>query len=516
MKKISLVILALSIICIAFAQTGQPRQEELISIGRDISFPQAINMLEVLSHRFEGKRIINTSSYTGPVGMPLKQVYWRDALELMTKFNELELEERPSVFYIKDPEIAVEEPEEVLDITLDSKQIKISSIFFVADRSFLQSVGIDWSTLLHGEVVASVGFAGGSRVADDLFQASGSTRLESGDIRVDLNTLFRIVESHQLGTVIARPSVTVLSGKPGFVQVGSDFSTRMVDEAGNVVETFFTTGIIMNVTPTIIERDGIEAVHLVTSVEKSSAIPGEVSTVVNRSQSDTEVLLFDGEETVIGGIYDTDRTVVRTGIPILKDLPWWVFGIRYLTGFNREEVSNREMIVILKAEIIEPVSERLAKRRLTARQQVSAFRSEYEDLESIFIYDEDEIPPLPEEEKPKFELPVIYFDFDEDFIKESENNKLDRFVNFLKRNRAYHVVMSGYSDERGDPGYNQRLSLRRAHSTRNYLIEQGIDPERLKIFGHGERMTLDQTGEKVDYEHNRIVEFRIYIPEDSD
>lgn len=174
------------------------------------------------------------------------------------------------------------------------------------------------------------------------------------------------------------------------------------------------------------------------------------------------------------------------------------------------------MIVILKAEVIEPVTERMAKQRLTARQQVSSFRAEYEDLESIFVYDEDEIPPLPEEDKPKFELPVVYFDFDDDSIKESEENKLDRFTNFLKRNREYHVVMSGYSDERGDPSYNQRLSLRRAHSVRNYLIEQGIDPERLKIFGHGERMTLDQTGEKVDYDHNRIVEFRIYIPENSD
>ena len=56
------------------------------------------------------------------------------------------------------------------------------------------------------------------------------------------------------------------------------------------------------------------------------------TTIINKTTAKTQVLLLDGEETVIGGLFLNENTTVRTGIPFLKDLPWWVFGIRYLAG----------------------------------------------------------------------------------------------------------------------------------------------------------------------------------------
>jgi len=144
----------------------------------------------------------------------------------------------------------------------------------------------------------------------------------------------------------------------------------------------------MTVTPTVVEDEDIEAIHLVASVQKSSATPGELSTIINKSESSTEVLLFDGEETVIGGLYDTDETVTRVGIPILKDLPWWVFGIRYLTGSNRHEANVREMIVIIKAEISKPINERKAE-ALSTQQQIENHRLKNQDASNLFNNDED-------------------------------------------------------------------------------------------------------------------------------
>ena len=114
----------------------------------------------------------------------------------------------------------------------------------------------------------------------------------------------------------------------------------------------------------------------------------QLSTIINKSESSTEVLLFDGEETVIGGLYDTDETVTRAGIPILKDLPWWVFGIRYLTGSNRHETNIREMIVIIKAEISKPILER-KKEALSTQQQIEEHRIKDQNASKLFNNDED-------------------------------------------------------------------------------------------------------------------------------
>ena len=391
MKKIILSLL----ICSLFAGSLSAQwinedfsYQELVSMTRDTPFPEAVMALEIMSVQFEGKKIINMSTFPGEIGVPIKEVYWKNALFLIINFNDLVLEDLPGSYLITDATEAIEEEiEKVDEITPDTKQVKISSIFFKADKSVLKSVGIDWSTLINGKVVASVDFKG-SGVGQEIFNATAATKLESGDISIDINTLFSILESHQKGSIIARPSIVVISGKEGKIQVGQDFSVKKTDDAGNVSDQFFQTGVIMSVTPTVLENEEGEAIHLIASVQKSSATPGELSTIINKSESITEVLLYDGEETVMGGLYDTDETVTRVGIPILKDLPWWVLGIRYLTGSNRRETNVREMIVIIKAEISKPINER-KKEALSTQQQLEQHRLKNQNASNLFKEDEE-------------------------------------------------------------------------------------------------------------------------------
>ncbi|MBC8382937.1 MAG: type II and III secretion system protein [Candidatus Cloacimonetes bacterium] len=391
MKKIILSLL----ICSLFAGSLSAQwiyedfsYQELVSMTRDTPFPEAVMALEIMSVQFEGKKIINMSTFPGEIGVPIKEVYWKNALFLIINFNDLVLEDLPGSYVITDATEDIEEEiEKVDEITPDTKQVKISSIFFKADKSVLKSVGIDWSTLINGKVVASVDFKG-SGVGQEIFNATAATKLESGDISIDINTLFSILESHQKGSIIARPSIVVISGKEGKIQVGQDFSVKKTDDAGNVSDQFFQTGVIMSVTPTVLENEEGEAIHLIASVQKSSATPGELSTIINKSESITEVLLYDGEETVMGGLYDTDETVTRVGIPILKDLPWWVLGIRYLTGSNRRETNVREMIVIIKAEISKPLNER-KKEALSTQQQLEQHRLKNQNASNLFKEDEE-------------------------------------------------------------------------------------------------------------------------------
>ena len=510
MKRILTILIVIFVYSSILCQSKYEKnyaKEELITISRDIKIPEALKTLEIMSQQFEGNKIINMSTLTDPIGIPIKEIYWKDALELIISYNDLALEEMPGVYIIKD--IIVEEvlPDELVIITSDTKQIKISAIFFKADKTLLNSIGIDWSTLFNGEVVASVNFQGASRVSEDIFQSAVATHLDAGTVTIDINTLFRIIEANRKGTIIAHPTITVISGRKGFIQVGEDFSIKTADESGNITEEFFETGIILEVTPTIIsnEEGDNEAIHLEAKIEKSAASPGEITTIIHKSTSDTEVLLFDGEETVIGGLYDTEVTKERTGIPILKDLPWWMLGIRYLTGYNKYETIEREMIVILKAEIIKPIEQR-REELLSTRAKIQKLRETNEYLDSLFSYNkidiesqlprnelENKITELPSKIQPEtiIEKPIEPEIYEEDITENSIIETYNKIVaiyfagNFQEAYEKFNNFIKKYP--------THKLSPRAYYLTGECLYEMGNIVEAKMIFEN----TIKQKGLKM-------------------
>ena len=68
-----------------------------------------------------------------------------------------------------------------------------------------------------------------------------------------------------------------------------------------------------------------------------------------------ESSLFPAE---VRGLYTTDETVSRRGLPFLKDLPGWFFGIKYLVSTEQKTSIRRELVILLRAKLIEPIRER--------------------------------------------------------------------------------------------------------------------------------------------------------------
>ncbi|MDP8268095.1 MAG: type II and III secretion system protein [Candidatus Tenebribacter davisii] len=391
MKKLVILLILLCFVLTLFGQEQNIKdipEEELITISRETNFVAALKAIEYLSLDFAGKNILNTSNFNNPIGIPIKSLQWKDALDLITRFHNLVLEERPATFVVKDADIIVDESGQEVEsegkITASTRQVRISAIFFKADKSLTSEVGIDWTTLIGGEVEANINLNTTSTLSSDILSAGFKRNFQSGDITIGLETLLKIIEANQKGTIIARPSITVLSKKKGFIQVGQDFSVKTLDQAGNTTEKFFETGIIMQVTPEVLVEDDREAIYLNVEVEKSSAIPGDLSTIIDKSKSNTDVLLFDGEETVIGGLYDKDIQIGRGGIPILKDLPWWFFGLKYLFGYETETVTIREMIIIIKAEIVDHVNDR-KKFMIPTNEQIDKERKDMQRSNKLFM-----------------------------------------------------------------------------------------------------------------------------------
>jgi type IV pilus assembly protein PilQ len=97
-------------------------------------------------------------------------------------------------------------------------------------------------------------------------------------------------------------------------------------------------------------------------VERSSVDPQASTTIVNKSKAQTNLLLLDGEESIIGGLYNTESTTIRSGVPFLKDLPWYVFGLRYLFGYNLESTTKKELVILIKAELVPTLQERITQK----------------------------------------------------------------------------------------------------------------------------------------------------------
>jgi OOP family OmpA-OmpF porin len=65
--------------------------------------------------------------------------------------------------------------------------------------------------------------------------------------------------------------------------------------------------------------------------------------------------------------------------------------------------------------------------------------------------------------------------------------KLDEIASLLKANpTADNAIVTGYADRLGSKKYNQKLSLRRAESVKDYLISQGVESGRISAAGKGE------------------------------
>jgi outer membrane protein OmpA-like peptidoglycan-associated protein len=93
----------------------------------------------------------------------------------------------------------------------------------------------------------------------------------------------------------------------------------------------------------------------------------------------------------------------------------------------------------------------------------------------------------------KLKTEMIYFDFDKNTIREDAALELDKLVATMQEYPSMVIKIESHTDSRGPKEYNLNLSDRRAKSTRDYLISQGIDAQRIQsAVGYGESQLLNE------------------------
>lgn len=108
----------------------------------------------------------------------------------------------------------------------------------------------------------------------------------------------------------------------------------------------------------------------------------------------------------------------------------------------------------------------------------------------------------------------IYYDTAKHNIRYSERPKLDRLIEIMNKYPDIRVEIGAHTDCRGKASYNMRLSDRRAKSARKYVIEGGIQSNRIFGRGYGEGNPVNDCDcrrkcTQQEYQANRRTEFVI-------
>jgi len=357
-------------------------EEEIVSMTKTFPLNKALEIFNDISKKFLGKIIIDPENHTEPIGFNIDKMHWIDAMELILRTNNLWYQEYED--YIKIIPLSeatgqtTGQGEKV--VNFNTREVTISAVFFEVNESKLRQAGMSWNFFRDKDV--NLGISNSSVDArSGLFQVDFSPDWDFADIMA----VFKSLESDQIGEIIANPQITVQSGEEGRIQVGSDIAVTVQDFAGNSVTQFFSTGTIIKVTPTVLSKDTIPFTNLDLQVERSSSTGGETQGLeIQKTTAETALLLLDGEETVIGGLYTNQKTNTREGVPFLKDLPWWFFGLRWVFGFESKNVVKKELLMLLKADLLPTLSERLAKKQLGEKQHLLMEKSK--ELRKQFDY----------------------------------------------------------------------------------------------------------------------------------
>jgi WD40 repeat protein/outer membrane protein OmpA-like peptidoglycan-associated protein/Mg-chelatase subunit ChlD len=109
----------------------------------------------------------------------------------------------------------------------------------------------------------------------------------------------------------------------------------------------------------------------------------------------------------------------------------------------------------------------------------------------------------------KVRLNNIFFEYDKSRLTTSSKGELNQVYEFLQKNPAVQIEVAGHTDSMGSSQYNKNLSLARAKSVKNYLVNKGIQPMRIKVAGYGENKPIADNSTPSGREKNRRVEFEI-------
>lgn len=129
-------------------------------------------------------------------------------------------------------------------------------------------------------------------------------------------------------------------------------------------------------------------------------------------------------------------------------------------------------------------------------------------------------PPTPtapvEQPREAVQIPLfnnVLFDYNKSFLRPEGQQATDQVVQFLKEHPEATAQVVGHASAEGTEEYNVALGQRRADAVRDYMVQQGIAPERITTASRGEAEPAVPNDTEPNRKLNRRAVFNVTLPQ---
>ncbi|QXE85100.1 type IV pilus secretin PilQ [Geomonas nitrogeniifigens] len=290
------------------------------------------------------------------------EVNYASTSEVAQQFNILKSErgiitkdDRTSRVIVKDIQPALDDMRALLkNLDLPEKQVQIEARIVEATSTFTRDLGVQWG-LSYKDASASVAninnvetaFGGVVSTAGPGTSGSGGLGLgmSFGKLTSNVQLDMRIAAAATIGQVkiISTPKVVTLNNKAAKISQGQSIPYQTTSAEGTKTE-FVEAALTLEVTPHI-TADGSVSMK----IKASNNSPGTGSPPpINKKEATTELVVSNGDTTVIGGIYVDSDTDSDTGVPFLADIPL----LGWLFKSNSKQKTKTELLIFITPKIV--------------------------------------------------------------------------------------------------------------------------------------------------------------------
>jgi type IV pilus assembly protein PilQ len=274
----------------------------------------------------------------------------------------ISLDTRTNRVIVNDVSPAIEKMVSLLrELDIPEKQVLIEARIVEATSSFTQDLGIQWG--IHhkdgsasflgintldsgfGGIITNVAPTSGFQAAS---AAGGAMGMSFGKLTNSIQIDLRLSAAAEAGQVkiISTPKVVTLNNKAAKISQGQMIPYSTVSAEGTKTE-FVEAALTLEVTPHITANGAVSMKIKATNNSAGSAATG-VAPPINKKEATTELLVQNGETTVIGGIYVDTDSVTDSGVPFLMDIPL----LGWLFKSNNQKKSKSELLIFITPKIV--------------------------------------------------------------------------------------------------------------------------------------------------------------------
>lgn len=272
----------------------------------------------------------------------------KDALEqMLTERGKIDIDVRTNSLLINDTRNRVDLMTSMAE-RLDSAtpQVEINARLVDMDVRATRELGLNWS--VSNFKSPGNNLAGSMSIANPINNPAADLRVATVQDWGELMMRVEALENENKAHLISNPIITTTDNREAKILVGQKIPLIVSDEAGNAITQLTTIGIMLQVTPHINSENRItlDIHNEVSDLSSQATVQGGV--IINTSESDTRVLVENGETAIIGGLIRKVESNLESGVPVLKDIPL----LGALFKHSSKTSGSRELVVFVTPSII--------------------------------------------------------------------------------------------------------------------------------------------------------------------